>query len=87
MANHKSAKKRIRQNNKRREQNRTARSTVRTAIKNTQKLVAEGKLDEAKTQLAATEAIIARAGAKNLYHGKNASRKISRLVQFVKKAS
>jgi small subunit ribosomal protein S20 len=87
MANHKSAKKRIRQNIKLREANRKARTAVRTAIKKTQKLAAEGKKKEAQEAFLKAEEVIAKAGAKNLYHAKNASRKVSRLAKVVAQAS
>ncbi|MCB0352002.1 MAG: 30S ribosomal protein S20 [Bdellovibrionales bacterium] len=83
MANHKSAKKRIRQNNKLRAKNRTVRSSVRTAIKKVRALVAEGKLDKAKEGLQEAEQSIQKAARRGLYHQKNADRKVSRLTKLV----
>ena len=80
MANHKSAIKRNRQNQKRRVQNRDARSAVRTALKNARQAIESG--DAKALELArAAERMVAKAATKGLYHAKTASRKISRLAK------
>ncbi len=86
MANHKSAIKRHRQSLKRRDNNRSARSEVRTTIKNATAAVAAGKKEEAAKLVNAAERAIAKAAAKGLYHKKNAARKISRLASRAAKA-
>jgi len=91
MANHKSAIKRHRQSLKRRERNRAYRSSCRTAIKKTIRLVEEFKAgnvkaDEVSTAFAAAQKIVDSAANKKIYHRANASRKISRLQEKVNKA-
>lgn len=87
MANHKSAKKRIRQTEKRRIHNRNIRSAVRSSIKKVHSAVEAGELDAAREAVKLAEKKIAQASAKGAYHKKNASRKISRLHQAIGRAS
>ncbi len=87
MANHKSAKKRIRQNEKKREQNSKVKARVRTVIKKTRAAIENNDLDEAKAYFQRAEKQIAIAAGHGLMHSKNASRKISRLAQALSKAS
>ncbi|MCL4125280.1 UNVERIFIED_CONTAM: hypothetical protein GTU68_056340 [Idotea baltica] len=87
MANHKSAKKRIKQNSKIREANRSIRSTCRTAIKKVKTAISEGDKSKAKELFASAEKIIATAATKGIYHKKNASRKISRLASVLNSAN
>ena len=86
MANHKSAKKRNRQNIKRRAHNRVIRSSVRTVMKQVRALVEQGELDKAKETARAAEKRIAQATAKGLYHASNGSRKISRMYALIDRA-
>lgn len=86
MANHKSAIKRHRQSEKRRDRNRSRRSEVRTAIKDAVAAVAAGKTTDAKELGRKAESIIASAAKRNLYHKANASRKISRLMKAINAA-
>ncbi len=83
MANHASAKKRIRQTIKRTERNRHIRSTVRTFVKRVR--VAVDAADKATAETALQKAIqeIDGAVAKGVYHRKTGSRYISRLSQQV----
>ncbi len=87
MANHKSAKKRIRQNVKKRAANRIAKVACRTAIKNTKNAIEQGNIDEAKNLIKIAEKTVSTATTKGLYHKNNASRKISRLYQMLRKAN
>ena len=87
MPNHKSAIKRDRQSVKRRAQNRTVRSEVRSAMRKAISLAQEGNAAGAKDSLRHAESLISRAAAKGLYHPRNASRKISRLAILVSKTS
>ena len=86
MANHKSAKKRIRQNEKRRERNRNTKSACRTAIKATKSAVEAGDLEKAEIEFKKAEKRVASAAAKGIYHWKNASRKISRIPKMLSAA-
>lgn len=79
MANHASAKKRIRQTLKRTERNKHIRSTVRTFVKRVREAVAAGDKAEATTALALAVSKIDSAVHKGIYHRKTGARYISRL--------
>jgi small subunit ribosomal protein S20 len=83
VANHESAKKRIRQTLKRTERNKHVRSTVRTYVKNTRLAIESG--DKSAAAAALTEAVrrIDKAVSKGVYHRKTGSRYISRLTAQV----
>lgn len=85
MANHKSAKKRNRQNTKKREQNSKVKASVRTIMKKTRSAIENNELDEAKAYFQRAEKQIAIAAGHGLMHKKNASRKISRLASALQK--
>ena len=79
MANHKSAIKRIRQNNKARAQNSAQKSSLRTIAKRVEALVIAKDVKGARAALLEAEKALSSAASKKLIHRKNASRKISRL--------
>ena len=83
MANHKSAEKRNRQAQVRRQRNRANRSKMKTAIKNLNAAIDSGNAEDARTALAAAVPVIAKTASKGTIHKKNASRKISRLTKRV----
>mgnify|MGYP000034148671 FL=1 len=83
MANHKSAEKRNRQAQVRRQRNRANRSRMKTAIKNLNEAIDSGNAEEAKSALASAVPVIAKTASKGTIHKKNASRKISRLTKRV----
>ena len=87
MANHKQAKKRIRQTGKRTIRNRIIRSKMRTYVKRVRALVAEGKTDEAKGVLTLAVQQLDKAVNKGVVHRNTASRNISRLTTAVAKMS
>lgn len=76
-----SAKKQMRQNAKRKARNVPVRSKLKTLVKNTQKLIKEGKADEALKNLPMVFSIIDTACKKNLIHKNNAARKKSGLAR------
>lgn len=80
MADHVSALKRQRQNEKRRERNRATRSTIKTLVK---KVKASANKTEGLKNLTAAVSLLSKAGHKGIFHAKNSSRNISRLTQFV----
>ncbi|MFT5196235.1 MAG: small subunit ribosomal protein S20 [Cellvibrionaceae bacterium] len=86
MANTKSAKKRIRQNVKRREHNRRYTSGARTHISATRELIAEGKLDEAETSMRLAISTLDKAAKKGVIHKGNASRRKGRIMTALAKA-
>ena len=81
MAIHKSALKRMRQNEKRRVRNRHIKSTLKTHIKNYLKSIEDKDVESADVNLKATISCIDKAVSKGIIHKKNASRKKSRLTQ------
>jgi len=85
LANHKSALKRIRSNEKKRLRNRMVRSKARTEIKKARVLIQEGDLEKARQ--AALEAIrtLDKAAVKGILHPNNAARRKSRLMKQLAK--
>ena len=81
MADHKSAKKRVRQEVRRRARNRHIRSGLRSAIKTVRTAIA-GEAD-ATSALRAAERTIRRAASKGVLSKKQASRKVARLATAV----
>jgi small subunit ribosomal protein S20 len=87
MANHKSAEKRIRQNEKRRAINRASKSAMRTEIKKLRSALALGDADRAKEILPSVISVIDRSIQKGVIHRNAAARHKSRLTQHVAEAS
>ena len=83
MAQHRSAKKRIRQTAKKTIRNRHVRTTVRTFMKRVRAAIAAKDKGAAKEALADASRRIDMAVAKGVYPRKTASRYISRLTQQV----
>ncbi|MDH5491649.1 MAG: 30S ribosomal protein S20 [Myxococcales bacterium] len=83
MANHASAKKRIRQTLKRTEGNRHIRSTVRGYVKAVRLAIAAGDAGKAKAALPEALRRIDMAVSKGIYHRNTGSRYISRLQRQV----
>lgn len=83
MANHKSTKKRIRQNIKRRAINRSRRSALRTQITKLRAAVADGDKNTSKEQLQPTISLIDKMVNKNILHRNTAARYKSRLTRHV----
>ena len=83
MAHHKSAIKRIKQNEKKRLRNKHVRSTLRTFIKRVREAVEGKDLTAAREALSAAIPVIDKAAAKGVIHSSNASRNVSRLTKLV----
>ena len=83
MANHKSALKRIKQNEVRNERNRHTRSTLKTFIKRVREAVATKDAAKAKEALAAAIPVIDKAATSGVIHSNNASRNVARLTKLV----
>lgn len=81
MANHKSALKRIRQNEKRRIFNRTFRARTRTFVKKARAAISTSSLEEARE--ATREAIreLDKNASRGVLHPNNAARRKSRLMK------
>ena len=87
MANHKSAEKRARQNEKRRIRNKSVKTGIKHVIQNV-RLAAEGaSKDKAATDLKSAQSMIDKATKKGIVHKRTAARKISRLTKLVNSAS
>ncbi len=85
MANHKSAKKRIRQSEKRRQTNKWKTSRVRTEIKKLRTLITEGSKEDALKQFPVVQALLAKLAKSSALNKATAARKTSRLASQVSK--
>lgn len=86
MPNVKSAKKRLKQNIKRRERNRKAKSTMRTAVKKAESAVATKDKSSREAVLEACKVLDKTAG-KGVVHKNLAARKKSRLMKKLNEAA
>ncbi|RJQ58484.1 MAG: 30S ribosomal protein S20 [Desulfobacteraceae bacterium] len=87
MANHASALKRARQSAKRREQNRSAKTRMKNAVKSLQAAIQEKSNEEAAAEFRRTQAVIAKTAASGIIHKNTAARKTSRLSKRVRSES
>jgi small subunit ribosomal protein S20 len=87
MANHASAKKKIRQIERRTEINRARLSRVRTFIKKVEAAILNGNQTEALEAFKAAQPEVMRGAQKGVMHSNTASRKLSRLAAGIKKLS
>jgi small subunit ribosomal protein S20 len=85
LANHKSAEKRARQNEKRRVRNKTVKTRVKHLTKEVRLASGEASKEEALAKLKAVQAVVDKALKKGVIHKKTAARKISRLSRLVNK--
>ncbi|MHC5035920.1 MAG: 30S ribosomal protein S20 [Planctomycetota bacterium] len=81
------AKKRLRQNVKKRAANREQTARMRTEVKKTTRQIEEGQLDQAKDQLKTAMQNIDKAAKKNLIHPNKAARMKSKLAKKLGEAS
>ena len=84
MANMASARKRIRQTEKRTERNRARKSRVRTFLRKVEQAIASGDKGAAQQALQAAQPEMQRAATKGVFHDNTVSRKISRLSARIK---
>lgn len=84
MAHHKSAKKRIRQTERRTAVNRSRVSRIRTFIKKVETAIASGNAEQAQAALKSAQPEIMRGVSKGVLAQGTASRKVSRLAARVK---
>ncbi len=84
MANHASARKRIRRNANRAEINGARVSRMRTFVKKVEEAIASGDAAQAEKALRAVQPELQRGAKKNVISAKAASRKISRLSSRIK---
>lgn len=83
MADHKSALKRARQNEKRRLRNKSTKTRVKNIVKSVRLSVSEKSKEAVLSELITAQSIIDNAAKKGVIHKKTASRKISRLSKLV----
>jgi small subunit ribosomal protein S20 len=84
MPNTASAKKRLRQNEKRRLHNRSAKSNMRTHIRRVREAVQAGDSEQAHSAFRVAQKKIDQASSKNLIHKNTAARTKRRLIKLVK---
>lgn len=84
MAHHKSAKKRIRRNNRKSEVNHARISRIRTYVKNVEKAIASGNADAAREAFTAAQPEMQRGVSKGVVHRNTVARKLSRLNARIK---
>lgn len=84
MANHKSAKKRIRRNANRATVNGARMSRIRTFVKRVEAAIASGDATAAREALRIAQPELQRGVTRGVLHRNTASRKISRLASRVK---
>jgi len=87
LAQHKSAKKRVRQTVKRTERNRSVRSRVKTGIKRLKTAVLEGDAEQTTAALRSAEGLLSRAASKGVIPKKRARRHLSRLAKRAHQAT
>lgn len=81
MPNSPSAKKRLRQNVKRRTRNRIAKKVIKTYSKRMLKGITEGKLDQALADFRFCISRLDKAGVRRVYHPNTAARRKSKLTR------
>ncbi len=86
MAHTRSARKRIRQAEKRRLLNRYHISRMKTAIKRIREAVKKGDIETAEKLLPVAQKLAYRAAAKGAIHKNEASRRVSRVYKLVNSA-
>jgi small subunit ribosomal protein S20 len=83
MANTKSAKKAVRQTERRTALNKARRSHMRSSMRKVEEAIASGNKEAAQAALKDAQPIIVRTAQKGMVHRKTASRKVSRLAKRV----
>lgn len=83
MANHKSAEKRIKRNQKRADINRSRISRIRTFVKNVEKAILAGDKQVALNAFKVAEPEMQRGVVKGVLHQNTVSRKLSRLASHI----
>jgi small subunit ribosomal protein S20 len=84
MANSPQAKKRARQNERRKDVNKARRSRIRTFLRSVEEAIASGDKSAAADALKAAQPELMRGVSKGIFHKNTASRKMSRLSARVK---
>ena len=83
MPQHKSAKKRLRQSEKRKAVNKSVKSNVATQLKAIDKLIKDKKVEESMTRLKQVMSVLHKSTKKKIMHLNKASRTISKLQKDI----
>ena len=83
MPQHKSAKKRLRQSEKRRVVNKSVKSNVATQLKGIDKLIKDKKVEESRAKLKQVMSVLHKSTQKKIMHLNKASRTISKLQKDI----
>lgn len=83
MAQHKSAKKRILQNDKKRIRNRHIRTTLRSALKKFEQTLEKQNAEELKAIMGKTISIVDTAASKGVIHKNKAARHVSQITRKI----
>lgn len=86
MPNSKSAEKRLRQTEVRRQRNRSIKSAVRTQVRKVREAVKAGDMAKADEEFRTAAQKLDRAGSRNIIHKNNAARTKSRLQRLIRTA-
>jgi len=84
MANHASAKKRVRRNEKRADMNKSQRSRIRTFIKKVEMAISAKDADAAKDALRLAQPVLQKGAVSGILHKNAVARKLSRLSARIK---
>ena len=87
MPQHKSAKKRLRQSERRNSVNKSVKSNVATQLKAIDKLIKDKKVDESIAKLKEVTSVLHRSSQKKIMHLNKASRTISKLQKDISSIS
>jgi len=87
LANTRSAMKQMRSSAKKRERNRMFRSRARTHINKARRLIAEGRIEEAREQARLAIKVLDKAAEKGIIHKNKAARCKSRLMKRLNQAT
>ncbi|MDN4186309.1 MAG: 30S ribosomal protein S20 [Dehalococcoides mccartyi] len=87
MPNTKSAEKALRVADANRQENRRAKSQVKTSLTKVKKLVDAGSLTEAEAAAVSAQSTLDKAAEKGILHPKNAARRKSRLMKKLDQAA
>ena len=83
MPQHKSAKKRLRQSDKKKALNKSYKSNVNTEIKNIEKLISDKKLEESIAKLKTVMSLIHKSAKKKIINLNKASRTIAKMQKSI----
>jgi small subunit ribosomal protein S20 len=83
LANHKSALKRAKQNEERRQRNRARKTRMKNVVKAVEQAIATNDKELAMSKLIEAVSIIDKTASKGVIHKNKAARKISRLTRHV----